>query len=64
MVSRQRTSRSGSIDGGERPAPPQSIDEDEMLVDDPVPVNDFSELDDDSDETPSERRRDPLRRKF
>ena len=57
-------SRSGSIDGGEGLGQPQPIDEDEMLVDDPVPVNDFSELEDDSDETPSERRRDPLRRKF
>ena len=42
----------------------QSFDEDETLVQDPVPVNDFSELEEEDDETPTERRRDPLRHKF
>lgn len=64
MAGRQRTSRSGNIDGGERTDHPQYFDEDETLVDDPVPVNDFSELEDDGDGSLSERRRDPLRSKF
>jgi hypothetical protein len=63
MAGRQHTSRSDNIDGGERTDHPR-YDEDEALVDDPVPVNDFSELEDDSDGSSSERRRDPLRSKF
>jgi hypothetical protein len=59
-----RTSSSGNIDGAKRNTHPQYFDEDETLVDDPVPVNDFSELEDEGDENPSERRRDPLRRKL
>jgi len=64
MARRQRTSGSGNIDGGERTDGPRYFDEDDALVDDPVPVNDFSELEDDGDGSSSERRRDPLRDKF
>jgi hypothetical protein len=61
----RRTSGGGNIDdGAQRSHHPRYFDEDETLVDDPVPVNDFSELEDEGDENPSERRRDPLRRKF
>lgn len=43
---------------------PAAFEDDETLIDDPAPVNDFSELDEESDSAPSDRRRDPLRHKF
>jgi hypothetical protein len=48
-----------------RPGHPEYLDdEDDTLIVDPVPVNDFSELEDEEDGLPSDRRRDPLRRKL
>ena len=66
MSGRNGSARNGSNDGSARRSKMREYldDDDDTLVMDPAPMNDFSELDDDDAVSPADRRRDPLRRKI
>ena len=67
MLGKRRNSRRGSIDGGEgrgiQLSERDNFDLDDTLVDDDPPGT-FADLDEEGDSSPSDRRRDPLRRKI
>ena len=56
--------RNGSKQQSSSDRDPVLDDDDETLLMESAPVNDFSELDEEDEASPADRRRDPLRRKF